>query len=195
MDSARANALLAAADAGRIQGDSAAPIWMVEISDFQCPFCRRFHEESYDAIVRDYVRPGIVRMAYVNLPLQMHQHALPAADYAMCASAQNRFWQVHDALFQTQETWAPMQNPAPFFDSLVVANGVDATRLAECLASGTMRRLIAADVGRAANAGINSTPYFFVGSERIAGAAPLPEFRAAIERARAAAKGSPRPGG
>ena len=186
-DSAVANALLEAADAGRIQGDSTAPVWIVEISDFQCPFCKQFHDETYPALVRDYVRAGVVRMAYVNLPLSIHQHAMPAAEVAMCSSAQGRFWPVHDALFDTQETWARMDDPAAFFDSLAVAHGADGPNLRACLESQTIRRLIGADVARAASAGIRSTPVFFVGTERIQGAAPLEEFRAAIARAVVAA--------
>ncbi|MEX2177615.1 MAG: thioredoxin domain-containing protein [Gemmatimonadaceae bacterium] len=181
-----ANALLERADAGRIQGDTAAPVWIVEVSDFQCPYCRMFHEETYPALQREFIRTGIVRLAFVNLPLQMHRNAQPAAEAAMCASAQGRFWPVQDAIFASQERWANIADPAPYFDSLVVAAGVNAAEFRDCIQSGTIRRLIAADVGRAAGVDIRSTPTFFVGDERLNGAAPIEAFRAAIQRARAA---------
>lgn len=189
MDSAAANALLERADAGRIQGDTAAPVWLVELSDFQCPYCRQWHEATYPTIKREYIETGIVRMAYVNLPLSMHEHAQQAAEAATCASAQNRFWPVHDAIFSTQERWTPMTQAAAtaLFDSIAVAAVANPADYRACRESGVVRRLISADVGRASSAGVRSTPTFFVGNERIEGAAPIAEFRAAIARARARA--------
>ena len=188
----RQNAMLERADAGRIKGVSGAPVWIVEVSDFQCPFCRRFTQETYPIIDRDYVQRGLVRIAYVNLPLSIHPNAQPAAETAMCASEQGRFWPVHDALFAAQDRWASLPSPAAFFDSLARAAGVDEPRYRACMDSQVMRRLIGADVDRAASRGIRSTPYFFVGNERIEGAAPIAEFRAAIARAAAAQQGAGR---
>ncbi len=182
-----ANALLARADAGRIQGDTAAPVWIVELSDFQCPFCKRWHDETYPAIKREYIDSGIVRMAYVNLPLSIHPHAEPAAETAMCASAQGKFWPVHDALFATQERWTPMADARATFDSIAIATGIDRAAYRSCMDSDVMLRLIAGDRERAVSADVRPTPTFFVGGERIEGAAPLDVFRSAIARARARA--------
>ncbi len=188
-DSAFADSLLARADAGRIQGDSAAPVWIIEVSDFQCPFCKRWHDETYPALRREFIQTGVVRMAYLNLPLGQHEHALQAAQAAMCASAQGRFWPVHDALFGTQERWTPLgaAQATALFDSIAVASGINAQAYRRCRDSNVMRRLIIADKSRATTAGVNSTPSFFVGREGISGAAPIEEFRAAIARARAPA--------
>jgi len=191
-DSARANVLLARADRARIQGDTAAPVWLVEVSDFECPFCKQWHDQTYAAIVREYIGPGIVRMAYVNFPLGQHPHAMPAAESAMCAAAQDRFWQMHDALFNNQEKWVALTDAQPFFDSLAVSIGVDASAWRECVRSNVMRRLINADRSRGLTAGVGNTPTFFVGDEPIVGAAPLDAFRAAIARARAKAVMRPR---
>lgn len=187
VDATRDNALLERADKARIQGDSAAPVWIVEISDFQCPFCKQFHDSTYPALVREFIRPGVVRMAYVNLPLGMHPHAVPAAEAAMCAAAQDKFWPMHDAIFTSQERWVPMTDPMPMYDSLAVGVGVDAVPWRECVGSHVMRRLVNADRARAVSAGVASTPVFFVGDEPIRGAAPIDAFRAAIARARAKA--------
>ena len=186
------NALLARADAGRIQGDTAAPVWLVEISDFQCPFCKRWHDDTYPVIKRDYIDAGVVRMAYVHLPLSIHPHAEPAAEASMCASVQGRFWQVHDALFDTQERWSGMSDARALFDSIALASGIDAAQYRTCMDSDVMLRVINGDRERAANANVRPTPTFFVGGERIEGAAPLDVFRAAIGRARARAAVRPR---
>ena len=191
-DSSRADSLLQLADAGRIQGSPSAPVWLVEVSDYQCPYCRQWHEQVYPAIKRDYIDRGIVRMAYVHLPLIIHPNAEPAAETSLCASMQNRFWQMHDRLFATQERWADMRNPRPFFDSLARASGADEQVYGECMSSGIMKRVINGDRTRATTAGVSSTPWFFIGNEPIRGLAPLDAYRQAIERARAdAARRSP----
>ena len=192
-DSAGQNALLERADMGRIQGAPNAPIWLVEISDFQCPYCKQWHDETYPLIKREFIDPGHVRMAYVNLPLSsIHPHAAPAAEAAMCAAAQNRFWQVHDALFATQNQWKDMRDATAKFDSLTLATGVNEAQWRQCIQSQIMRRLLNGDRQRAGMAGVTSTPVFFVGEEMIRGAAPIADFRAAIERARAKASAGAR---
>lgn len=192
-DSLRVDSLLQLADAGRIQGSASASVWLVEVSDFQCPYCKQWHEQVYPTIKREYIDRGIVRMAYVHMPLNIHPNAQPAAEASLCAAMQNRFWPLHDKLFETQERWAGMPNPEPFFDSLAVASGVDEQRYRECILSGIMKRVINGDQARAATAGVTSTPYFFVGNEPIRGLAPLDAYRQAIERARAAAGRQPAP--
>ena len=184
-DSARADSILALADAGRIQGSASAPVWLVEISDFQCPFCKRWHETVYPTIKRDYIDKGIVKMAYVHLPLQQHPNAYPAAIASMCAAVQNRFWPMHDRIFATQERWGVLENPARYFDSLAVASGVNQQSFGSCVGDGLMRRIIAGDVARSRTAQVRSTPTFFVGDEPILGVAPVDSFRVAIERQRA----------
>src|SRR6478735_1170872 len=86
------------ADLARIQGSPTAPLWVIEVSDFQCPYCKQWHDQTYNAFVDQFVKTGKVRLAYVNFPLQSHVHAWPAAEAAMCAGAQGRFWPMHDAL-------------------------------------------------------------------------------------------------
>jgi protein-disulfide isomerase len=183
----------AVADAGRIQGSASAPVWLVEISDFQCPYCKQWHDSVYPALKRDYIDKGIVRMAYVHLPLNIHPNAPAAAEASLCAGLQDRFWPVHDKLFATQARWATMPVPAAtaYFDSLSVATGVDAASFRGCVKSGLMRRIISGDGSRASAAGVRSTPVFFIGNESIPGLAPLDAYRQAIERARAAATSRP----
>ncbi len=192
-DSARSDSLLQRADAGRIQGSPNAPVWLVEISDFQCPYCKQWHDEVYPTIKRDYIDRGIVRMAYVHLPLNIHPNATPAAEASLCAALQDKFWPLHDKLFATQSRWSglPLAAATTYFDSLAVATGVTATDFRGCLQSGLMKRIINGDGSRAATAGVRSTPVFFIGNEGIPGLAPLDAYRQAIERARTAATSRP----
>ena len=181
-------ALLAKADHGRIRGDSSAKLWLIMVSDFQCPYCRQWHDEVFATVIRDYVTTGKVRIAYLNYPLSGHQNALPAAEAAMCASVQGKFWEMHDAIFRTQDQWAELTNPKAMFDSLATTVGVAAGPYRSCIDSKATRPMILADQARAATAGVKATPTFFLGSEQIEGAVPLPEFRAALDRALAGSR-------
>ena len=171
------------ADLARIQGSPNAPVWVIEVSDFQCPFCKQWHDETYPVLRDEFVRTGKVRLAYVNFPLAQHQYAWPAAESAMCAGAQGKFWEMHDALFNTQSKWEALPAPATFFDSLARAQGVDVARWRQCVQSGKMKTWIQADHDRAQTAGAASTPSFMIGDKLLVGAQPIAELRRAIDSA------------
>jgi protein-disulfide isomerase len=183
------DSISAAADRGRIRGAASAPIWLIEVSDFQCPYCKQWHDASFAAIDSEYVKTGKVRLAYLNYPLSsIHPNARAAAEAAMCASVQDKFWPMHGSLFETQQRWENQPNPIPTFDSLAVAAGVDATAWRDCMSSHATAKLIDADHDRSASAGVRSTPTFFVGDRKLEGAFPTDSFRVAIDKAIANAK-------
>ena len=168
--SAPTDSVSALADRGRILGDSTATVWVVMASDFQCPFCKTWHDAAFGKLMEAYVKPGRVRLAFLNMPLSMHANAVPAAEAAMCASVQNRFWQMHEALFATQAIWETPRDPQPKLDSIAGANGVDMPPWRQCMAEHLTRPLIQADHDRAAAIGVNSTPFFFVDEQKLSGA-------------------------
>lgn len=175
--------LLRRADHARIEGSATAPVWVVEVSDFQCPFCERFHTESYPELKRAYVDSGKVRIAYMNFPLSMHHNSFAASESAMCAAAQDKFWQMHDVLFDTQKQWEKLASPQPMFDSLAVAQGVERAAFQKCVSGHIMKPMIEADIDRATKAGVESTPTFLIGNQMVTGAQPVANFRAAIDSA------------
>ena len=180
------DSVLAKADAGRIIGSATAGVWMIIISDFQCPYCKSWHDDTWAGLKKEYVDTGKLRVAYVNLPLSMHRNAEPAAQVAMCASVQDKFWPVQDALFRTQKEWGDAADPQPKFEALAREAGANVEALRSCVQSGATRALIQADVERATKAGASSTPTFFVGGRALLGAQPLSAFREAIDAALAA---------
>lgn len=182
---------VAAADRGRTDGDSSARTWVVIASDFQCPYCKKWHAETYTRFIDQYVRTGKVKVAYLNFPLGQHQNAVPTAAAAMCASAQGRFWQYHDALFHTQEQWARMAEPRPLLDSIARAVGVNVPEWSECVDSRRMLPLVMADRDRAAAAGVQSTPSFLVGDQILQGAMQFEEMRPLIDAAVAKSGSAP----
>ena len=188
-----ADSLTAMADRARIRGAATAPVWLVEISDFQCPFCKQWHDETFAKIDQEYVKTGKVRMAYLNYPLtRIHKNAQLAAEAAMCAGAQGKFWELHNSLFATQTRWADAKTPIVVFDSLAKAAGVDLKRWDQCVTSHATAKLIELDRDRSTKAGVESTPTFFVGDRALAGAYPVDTFRVAIDQALAKLQAAPR---
>lgn len=171
------------ADRSRIEGDSTAPLWIIDASDFQCPYCAEWHRNTHAALRAEYVRTGKVKLAFVNFPLEQHRHAMAAARAAMCAGVQGRFWPVHDGIFASQERWAAAPDAAPLFESIARTAGVRIEEWRSCIASGAMDPLIIADRERATGAGVESTPTFIVAGQMIRGAAPIEEFRRVIDSA------------
>lgn len=177
----------AAADSGRIMGAPGAKLWIIIASDFQCPYCKMWHDQTYHALKESYVDAGRARMAYVNYPLDMHQQAKPAAEAAMCASAQRKFWEYHSALFVAQDSWAKAGDQSAVYDSLAGVVGADVARFRACTRSHVMRAVVEADHDRMQSGGVASTPTFFIGNQRVEGAQPLPVFKQAVDQALAAA--------
>ena len=181
------------ADRARIRGAASAAVWLVEISDFQCPFCKQWHDETFAKIDQEYVKTGKIRMAYLNFPLtRIHKNAQVAAEAAMCAGVQGKFWELHSSLFQTQPRWAEAKAPLIVFDSLARAAGVELKAWDACMTSHATAKLIDADRDRSMKAGVESTPPFFVGDRALAGAYPVDTFRVAIDQALAKLKAAPR---
>jgi protein-disulfide isomerase len=185
------DSLLARADRARVQGAPSAPVWMVVVSDFECPYCARWHEQSYEALKREYVDSGKIRIAYLNYPLANHRHAMPAAEAAMCAGLQGKFWEMHDAIFESQERWRAAADATPIFESLAATQGLDMEAQRRCVSTHATRPLILADQDRVGRTGITGTPTFFIGKRTIGGLGPTAAYRAAIDSALAEAGGRP----
>jgi protein-disulfide isomerase len=170
-------------DAARILGDSSAKVWMIVVSDFQCPYCKKWHDESFAALRREYVDNGKVRMVFHNLPLPMHPNALPAAEAAMCAAAQGKFWPMHDALFISQDSWASASDPSPVFDSLAARIGISLGAFTACRVTHATFSLVSADVDWANHVKVRATPTFIIGNSIMAGAQPTDNFRRVLDSA------------
>ena len=174
----------------RTKGSPKAPVTVYEMSDFQCPYCKRFALETFPALERDYINSGKVRWIFINFPLtSLHQHASAAAELALCAARQRGFWRIHDLLFQNQDAWAPLKEPGPFFVSLADSAGLSKRTLLTCLqAPGTLNQ-VRADAEGAARSGATSTPTFYIEGGLVEGALPLPVFRQVLDSVYAAKTG------
>ena len=177
-DSSAHSTLLAA----RTKGSPNAPITVLEIADFQCPACRVFWEETLPLLQREYVEPGKIRVLFVNLPLvAIHPNAAAAHEFAMCAAAQDRFWPVHDMLFDQQAVWAQLDDPSPYFYSVAAATDLAVDSLDACVTDGRMRDLIMREAESVVRAGVQSTPSFVIEGGLLAGAVPIEGWRPILD--------------
>jgi protein-disulfide isomerase len=166
----------------RSKGSPKAPVTVYEMSDFQCPYCRRFAQETFPGLERGYITTGKVRWVFINFPLtDIHPHAAAAAQLALCAAKQNGFWRVHDLLFQHQDTWAPLKEAGPFFVSLADSAGLSKPALVTCLEAPETLQAVQADAEGAARSGAGSTPTFYIEGGLLEGAVPLSVFRQVLD--------------
>ncbi len=160
-------------------GRATAPLTMIEFTDYQCPYCRRFQAEVWPRLKRDYIDTGRLRYIARDLPLEIHAAAAPAAEAAHCAAEQGKFWEMHAALLGGA---ADLESGG--IGRRARAVGLDMTRFDECLARHKYSAVIAAHVAEADAAGIDGTPGFIVGRAahgeltgvRVEGALPYGEF-------------------
>jgi len=156
-------------------GPADAPITIVEFSDFQCPFCRRFHDETYRALLDAY--EGKIRFVYRDLPLtSIHPEAFPAAVAAACAEEQDAYWEYHDKLFGSENLGQEV------YLQYATELNLDMDAFKECIASDRHNDGINADADFAIKLGVNSTPTFFINGLAVVGAQPLSVFQQVIDK-------------
>ena len=166
----------------RTKGDSAAPITIYEIADFQCPACRTFWAQTLPVLEREYVASGKARIVFINLPLaSIHANAPAAHELAMCAARQDRFWPVHDLLYRHQDAWARLADPREYLLTLADSADVAVHDLKACLESGAAMLLIESEATQVFRQGIRSTPSFVVERSLIPGAAPIDAWRPLLD--------------
>ena len=166
----------------RSKGSATAPVRVIEMSDFQCPWCRKFTVETSGILDREYVATGKVRWIFLNFPIvQLHPNAGAAAELAMCAAAQGKFWPMHDILYRRQETWAPLHEPEQYLLTLVDSLRIPRDSMLPCLHDAKMRPLVQRDLNTAQRIGASSTPSFLIEGALLSGAFPVDVFRRVID--------------
>lgn len=172
-----------------VRGPADAWVTIVEVADFQCPFCARA-AETIDALGRDY--GADLRVVFLHNPLDFHPRARAAAHAGECAREQGRFWELHDAIFAPRLRF-------DLADESIAAGarkirGLDFRKWRTCVNEKRHEQRIANDQATAQRFGAHGTPTFFVNGRVLVGAQPPAAFRVLIdeELARAKASGTPR---
>jgi len=172
-----------------VKGDPDAPVTIIEFSDFQCPFCSRFYQQTLPLIEKNYIETGKVKLVYRDLPLaSIHPNAIPSHIAAECADEQGKFWEYHDALFENQSQWnrLGLDELKNVFKQYADDLELDAASYDACLDSSDIVDEINEDLSDARTLGATGTPTFFIGTEKdgfvkITGAQPYIVFQASID--------------
>ena len=161
--------------ASRSKGAPDAPVTVYEMADFQCPACRAFAISIFPVLEREYITTGKVRWVFINFPLtSIHPNAVEAAELAMCAARQGRFWPAHDLLYERQAAWEKLEDPRAALLALGVQAGADRAKLLTCLKRADTRAAVEGDSRRAQRAGARATPSFYIHGGLLEGSPPGP---------------------
>lgn len=164
------------ADDDAYLGLLSAPVTIVEFSDYQCPYCKRFSINTLPEIQENYIDTGEVRYVYRDLPLSFHTNAKKAAEAAECAGEQNKYWEMHDKLFEEG-----VAGGVDSYKQYAADLGLKIDEFNNCLDSGAMTGEVDNDIADAQELGISGTPTFLINDDRIVGAQPYENFESVIE--------------
>jgi protein-disulfide isomerase len=147
-----------------VRGPADAPVTLIEYGDYECPTCADFHY-----IVTELMRrmPETVRLEFHHYPIPVGEHSVTAALAAEAAAKQGRFWEMHDALFETQRQWTGQPNIRDLFGALAGQAGLDAERLLADMLTADVVARISRDRLTGSDLGVRGTPAFFVNGERL----------------------------
>ena len=175
--------LLEKASVSRARGAEDAPLFVYEFADFECPHCAQFATDVFPRIDSAFVRTGKVRWIFVNLPLPTHEQAWIAHEAAVCAGAvSNRFWEMHDRIFEKQKEWAEAADPSAVLARWAKELGVAIQPFTQCTANDRVASLLLQDVIFAATSRVNGTPAFILNNEQsVMGLKTFEEWKAILE--------------
>lgn len=162
------------------KGDPNAPITMIEFGDFQCPFCGRYASDTHPQVEEQYIKSGKVRFGFVNFAF-LGSESTWAAEAAECASDQNKYWEYHDKLYNSQSG----ENQGAFnkdnLKKFAQDLGLDTQTFNDCLDSGKYTSLIQGDTSASSALGVQSTPTFLINGQPVIGAQPFEVFQQTID--------------
>jgi len=172
---------------GPFKGAADAKVTLVEISDYQCPFCSRYVRDTYPQVETEYIKAGKVKSVFLDLPLEaIHKSAFGAAKAARCAGEQGKYWEMHDRLFANQKALEPWTPHAE-------AVGLNVVAFAACVASDKQDAAIRRDIAEVQKLGISGTPAFLIGrndpksskltiAAAVRGARPFADLKTEIDK-------------
>lgn len=172
-------------EVGHTIGDEAAPVTVVEFSDYGCAYCQRFTQETFPRLYSEFIEAGRVRWVHMPFVLGKFANSEEAALAASCAAEQSPpvFWATHMALFSAQPQWRAGGDPWTMFRRYVEDAGGDGAAFDACYQDEDPRAALDRAEQIAAAAGVSATPTFFVNGRRVQGAVPLAEFRQVLLQA------------
>jgi protein-disulfide isomerase len=178
------------ANQGHVLGSDSALIEVVEFADFECPACGNFATLTEPDVRTRLVNTGQIRYRFMDFPLEMHANARAAHNAAWCAGEQNKFWEMHDVIFQTQDRWSgyATRRPLPVFEGLAQQVGVNVPQYQACMTARKFAGHIQSNYDEGLRLGVGSTPTFIIGTKKIASNMPYDQFKKHVDEALAQAR-------
>jgi protein-disulfide isomerase len=170
-------------DGQPFRGQPDAPVVLEEFSDFQCPYCGRFFQQTLPSLEENQIAGGEVVMVFYDFPLtRIHPQARAAHLAAHCAAEEGAatFWAMHDLLFESIDEWAGRSNTTELFTGYAEELQLASDEFRSCLESERYAQDVQDDLEAGTQRGVNSTPTFFLNGQRLTGAQPLAVFEEAI---------------
>ena len=169
-------------------GNPDAPITIIEFSDFQCPFCAKFHMQTLPTIMDEYINKGTVKLVFRDFPIQsIHPNAVPASIAAECANEQGEFEQMYHMLFEKQKEWSNLETAYAItaFNQYASELQLNEEKFDSCIKNVKYIEDIQKDLNEGRTYGVTGTPGFFIGNEKIGfvelkGAQPFESFKKVI---------------
>jgi len=158
-------------------GPQDAKVKVIVFSDFQCPYCKTFYEQSLKKAMSDY--KDQVLFVFKEVPLAIHDKAIDSAMAAECAGDQGKFWEMADKLYGDQKTWSALKtfSATPY----ATAIGLNLAKFNDCVSSKKFQDKITADNQAAQDFGISGTPAFFVNDKFFGGVVPYEQLKQTID--------------
>lgn len=166
-----------------VKGSADAPITIVEFSDFECPFCKRFYDQTLSQIEKNYVETGKAKIVYRDFPLErIHPTAKTASLAAECAKEQGKFWEYHDKIFDNQN-----QLSKTSLKEWAEEIGLNTESFNQCLNNKKYENEVLEDLSAGRNLGVQGTPHFIIRSSEgettsLSGAQPYSRFETVLEQ-------------
>lgn len=158
-----------------LKGNPEAKVLMVEFSDFQCPYSKRFYKQIFPQIEKEYIATGKVKAVYRDYPLSIHTQAKGAAAAARCAARQSKFWEMRDKLSNSDT----LDNES--IKEYAQEVGLNSAKFNECLDTPEVTAEVEKEISEAEKIGVESTPSLFINGRLIEGAYPFEVFKKIIE--------------
>jgi protein-disulfide isomerase len=172
---------------GNTMGDPDAPVVIVEFSDFQCPACKVFHDQTFKPLVDAYIATGKVRFEYRSMGNWLGAESVSAARAAYCASEQEKFWEYHSVLFANQGVEGAGSFSTRRLQAMAEHVGLNMDDFNSCYSSNRYNDRINQDQLDGRQAGVTGTPAFLVNGKLIPGAVTFATMASEIDAALLAA--------
>jgi protein-disulfide isomerase len=168
---------------GHSMGDPNAPVKIIEYSDFQCPYCKQFADNTEQALIDNYIDTGKVYFTYHSMGNFVSQNigkgteSQDAAEASYCASDQGKFWEYKDILFANALGEGQGYFALPRLQKMAEALGLDMTQFNDCMKSNKYLNQVRQDYADGIAAGVTGTPSFIINGELVTGAQPFSFFQ------------------